>query len=336
MIIKTGSKGKNEKIKYVCNTVDDVCVYINKYIYKDGIIDMKNINDVLNQILSNFKEKKIRETVFKKSLSDLLKDKFGETSCKKINKNYWRIRGYSNVEQEEHVSREQASRTQKKTAESYRKSSETWYKNQHLHRQDRGVDYYMSKGYSFKEAKEKVDNRTQKWLLSFNQALKNDPTINKRRGTTRVELEKKYGVTRASEIIKTRLCCFKGISGVQLSFIEDIIKECSLKKSDCLYGDNEFFISTKNAFYLYDFTTRNKIIEFNGDFWHCNPDIYNEGYINPVTKLSREETHAKDKEKVRVAIEKGFKCLTIWENNYRKDKDEVLKKVKAFLSDEKN
>ena len=84
MIIKTGSKGKNEKIKYVCNTVDDVCVYINKYIYKDGIIDMKNINDVLNQILSNFKEKKIRETVFKKSLSDLLKDKFGETSCKKI------------------------------------------------------------------------------------------------------------------------------------------------------------------------------------------------------------------------------------------------------------
>lgn len=45
------------------------------------------------------------------------------------------------------------------------------------------------------------------------------------------------------------------------------------------YGKSEYKIIHKNKYYLYDFTYINydnnhrKIIEINGDFWHCNPNL---------------------------------------------------------------
>ena len=78
---------------------------------------------------------------------------------------------------------------------------------------------------------------------------------------------------------------------------------------------NQFQI--KNVSFIYDFylPLYNIIIEYNGDFWHANPTIYNEDKILTDGKTA-EEIWEKDKLKKQIAEENGYKFYTIWEKDY--------------------
>ena len=39
----------------------------------------------------------------------------------------------------------------------------------------------------------------------------------------------------------------------------------------------------------YDFCWKNKIVEINGDFWHCNPKIYDKNYYNKMINMTAED-----------------------------------------------
>jgi hypothetical protein len=61
----------------------------------------------------------------------------------------------------------------------------------------------------------------------------------------------------------------------------------------------------------------NKIIyEFDGDFWHGNPKIYNQLDINPVTKTTFKELYENTLKKKKYYQKKGYKVVSIWENDY--------------------
>lgn len=69
------------------------------------------------------------------------------------------------------------------------------------------------------------------------------------------------------------------------------------------------------------------IIEFNGTYWHADPRKYSE---NNLTSYQKERVE-KDNEKKKWADEHGFKLLTIWEEDYKKDKKLVLNEIKKAL-----
>lgn len=57
----------------------------------------------------------------------------------------------------------------------------------------------------------------------------------------------------------------------------------------------------------------NLIIEFNGDYWHCNPNKYNKDYLHPHKKKTAKEIWGEDKLRVDNIKQYGYHLEVIWE-----------------------
>lgn len=84
--------------------------------------------------------------------------------------------------------------------------------------------------------------------------------------------------------------------------------------------------------YLYDMKFQDRIIEYNGDFWHSNPDLFESDHVCPYTKRTQAEIHAKDFDKIRIAKKHGYHVLTVWESDYKKHKQKVIQECLDFLT----
>ena len=77
----------------------------------------------------------------------------------------------------------------------------------------------------------------------------------------------------------------------------------------------------------------NKIIEFNGDYWHCNPKIYKKNVFNKTMKKTAEEVWKRDQEKIDFIKSIDCELLIIWENDYKKNKNEIIKQCQRFINE---
>jgi hypothetical protein len=64
----------------------------------------------------------------------------------------------------------------------------------------------------------------------------------------------------------------------------------------------------------------NIIYEFYGDFFHGNPEIYDENEINPLLKETYGSLYNKTKTKEEILLKHGYKIISIWENDFNKNK----------------
>ena len=101
--------------------------------------------------------------------------------------------------------------------------------------------------------------------------------------------------------------------------------------------NNEYRIDKKDGgIWIFDFADirRGKFIEFNGDKYHANPNIYNQNdYPHPFRKgFSAKILWQKDADKISDANNIGFDVLTIWDSEYKKDKKGTLQKCLDFLN----
>ena len=89
----------------------------------------------------------------------------------------------------------------------------------------------------------------------------------------------------------------------------------------------EQFVLSDNRKFIFDFYIKeyNLLLEVNGDFWHANPNQYKlSDIINfPGGVKLVEELWEKDKHKIQVAKNQGFKILTIWETEINANKNNV-------------
>ena len=85
--------------------------------------------------------------------------------------------------------------------------------------------------------------------------------------------------------------------------------------------------------YVYDFKINNKIIEYNGDYWHCNPEKYNENYFNTRLKMTAKEKWEKDNEKIKYAKENGYDVFIIWEKDYCLNPRKEIQKCLDFINE---
>lgn len=126
------------------------------------------------------------------------------------------------------------------------------------------------------------------------------------------------------------------------SYYSKISKECFdeisifiQNKQDIFYGDNEFKLYyTKDNIkkcYSYDFKYNKKLIEFQGDAWHCNPKFYIESQTNPRGLLAK-DIWFYDNIKKEYAIKNGYEIMYIWESEWKKNKLETISKVLQFLN----
>ena len=57
------------------------------------------------------------------------------------------------------------------------------------------------------------------------------------------------------------------------------------------------------------------IIEFNGDFWHCNPKLYEANFYHPGLKMTAIEKWRLDEERSNYLISLGYTVTVIWESD---------------------
>jgi hypothetical protein len=68
-----------------------------------------------------------------------------------------------------------------------------------------------------------------------------------------------------------------------------------------------------------------KVIEFNGDKWHANPQIYEENDV-PLDFIDKtaKELWEHDREKHEKAIQNGYQIKVVWEKNYCENKEQTV------------
>lgn len=87
----------------------------------------------------------------------------------------------------------------------------------------------------------------------------------------------------------------------------------------------------KTRAFKYDLRIQNLIIEFNGDYYHCNPNIepYSDpSYFNKVKGKTSKEVWEADEKKILVAVNKGFHVHIVWETDWKKDPEGCIEKIK--------
>jgi hypothetical protein len=95
--------------------------------------------------------------------------------------------------------------------------------------------------------------------------------------------------------------------------------------------ESQFILNADSNLYLYDIRINNKIIEYNGDYWHCNPSKWLPEQYNKSTKCTAKEKWKSDKRKLDYAISKGYDVLVIWESEWKNDKENIIEKCKRFI-----
>lgn len=237
---------------------------------------------------------------------------------------YWIKRGYNEDE-----AKEKSIKVQKNIVE---KTLKKRHDNKHLYLDvnTTQIAYWVKRGYNEEESKLKVSERQKTFNL--------DKCI------------KKYGETEGLRIWNERQMKWKksllengnlkcGYSKISQELFYILLEKYDIDERGNIYfatKNQEYYISMKNnVFYQYDFTDRKnkKIIEYNGDVYHANPDFYKIGDTpHPFRKNETfEYLRDKDKNKVDAAEEKGFSILTIWDSEYRKDPEKVIQECIDFL-----
>lgn len=201
------------------------------------------------------------------------------------------------------------------------------------------VKYWINKGYSEEEAKEKVSERQSTFTLE-----KCIAKYGEKEGTRRYIERQKNWSAKVEEQYQQGL--FSKIpysqnssiySKFEKNIVDSIIESLDIDINDVYcYKTSQFRLENtnedcKNKIFSYDFKFGNKIIEFNGDFWHMNPDIYDSDYCNPYTNISAEEKWNFDEIKLECATHNGYDILTIWESEYNENREATIQKCISFL-----
>jgi hypothetical protein len=248
---------------------------------------------------------------------------FERNSRRPIRKEYWINKGYSE-NQSIKLAEETKNSNNKKGA--YKSASS----NVRNITSKRRSEYFIARGYSKEEARKLVSEsqkhfskkiciekygeekglkiwqeRQDKWQ----EVLKSKPPEEIAR-INRLKLTKGITVSKAEKEILSEIKKFNP----ELEVIHQLTLSDSDKKQ-----------------YIYDISANNKIIEYNGDFWHANPKKYSSNFVNPRTKIKASDKWKKDQDKIKFAQDQGYKVLIVWENEFKENKEKVLTKCIQFL-----
>jgi G:T-mismatch repair DNA endonuclease (very short patch repair protein) len=91
----------------------------------------------------------------------------------------------------------------------------------------------------------------------------------------------------------------------------------------------QYRITHDNKLYVYDYgdSSKKKLIEFFGDFWHCNPNKYDEDYYHPIIKLTAIDIRLRNEQRINIANKLGYNVKVIWESDFRNNKELVINEL---------
>lgn len=245
---------------------------------------------------------------------DPLWDKKRSRNCKE----FWIKKGYSEEESIQ-KSKEVMVEIHQKTFQKFKDNPEKY-----VSKYDTKIEYYLNKGYSEKDSLILLSDRQSTFSLEI--------CIEKYGN----DLGQKIWLDRQEKwqlSIQNGGSLKGGFSGISQDLFDKIVNNY---QGDIYYWtrNKEFYLKSNKSIYLYDFTdfSKMRIIEYNGDRYHANPNIYTaDDKPHPYRDYTSFQIWEKDKRKIELANLNGFEVLTIWDSEYRKDKEKILQRCLDFL-----
>lgn len=190
--------------------------------------------------------------------------------------------------------------------------------------------------------KQRYKKSKQRYIDEFGEeeGLKIFNEINKKKIQSLENFQRKYGkeegLRRYCDFLASRRCSFSKMASSLFRKTES-----SLNRNDITYiyqpKTEEFSIYQKNRSFFYDFCIPELkfIVEFNGDVFHGNPQLFNESDCpNPFDRtLTAKQMWSNDKEKIDLARSKGFEVMVIWERDYRNDPGTIVNDIIKTISE---
>lgn len=258
-----------------------------------------------------------------KKMSEILREKFKDTEIRKkisdIQKNgasiftakYWMKKGYSEEEAKNKVSEIQKENSKKSLQKGNIRENSNFCK-----------EFWIKRGFSEEEAVENIRKRQRDLSKRSSKFLGH-----KRTDEEKIKISKSmkkridsYGRAEWAKHFGT----FNGKSKAEVSFYNYVKDHINDKvKANVIIGN-----------FVVDVLLENKVIEFNGDYWHANPILFSHDHVfrfDKNRKLIAAEIWNKDEERKKYIESLGYGMLVIWENDWNKNKIECIEKIKKYF-----
>lgn len=118
-----------------------------------------------------------------------------------------------------------------------------------------------------------------------------------------------------------------GTSKLEDDFAHDFLDKLNIKYS------RQYEAKDIGRFYDFYLDNSRLLIEIDGDYYHSNPNTYDEDKLSPMQKKNRRVDKLKDE----WALMHGIPIIRFWESDIRKNPDKVLKELKErlYIQDDK-
>jgi hypothetical protein len=251
---------------------------------------------------------------------------FERNSRRPMKKEYWMNKGFSEPD---------ATIKAKETTITNSKSGHISLANRDLEEikssSKRCKEYWILRGYSEKEAEVEVSKiqttfSLDKCIIKYGD-IEGRKIWKDRQEKWQTTLNSK-SEEELDRIYRAKLFFGKGYSNISQDLFDEIYKKLENKdvyyatfiRGDIDKGNNEYFYISKstNKKFLFDFyyPEKNRIIEFDGDYWH--------GEVRG--NIERDETRQ------NILEEEGFVIMRVKEKDYKSDKQGTVEKCVNFLT----
>ena len=237
---------------------------------------------------------------------------------------YWMIQGYTLTQAQEEIKNTQKQGKQqfiqKKLGEGQtaEQAQEEWNKKQ-AKNSKRASEYWVSRGFSEQEAKHQQSIQQSKYSVKSNRFTGKQHTAASKQKIS--ETMQKHVENYGAESWAQKL--YKGRVGIQsageVKCYLELQKHLPDLKANITLGS-----------YIADMVYESTVIEYYGDFWHANPQIYKQETLPLIGSTQR--IHDRDKKRVEKFAELGYSTYIIWEADWKKNKEEQIEQIKKYIS----
>jgi len=274
-------------------------------------------------------EEKIAD-ISKRTSENVSKARLEHPETNESRKEYWIAKGYNEEEAEKIVSEKM-----QKMRNAYKKCIEE-NPEKYTSSYNTRIEYYLNKGMTQEEAEialkeRQTTNSLEKYIKKYGDEV-GRKLYEERQIKWSAKVEAKYQAGEFSKQPKKfNSSCF---SKVEKSFIEELEKSFNDFENAKTYKNGQkIFRDETGKVYFCDVCYKNKIIEFNGDYWHCNPKIYEANYFHKIKNMNAKDIWEHDDKKIKFLKSKGYEILVIWENDFATNKETTINKAIQFLND---
>lgn len=245
---------------------------------------------------------------------------------------FWMEKGYSEDESKLKT-QEVMSEIHEKTFKKFKDNPEKY-----ISKNTTNIEYYIKRGHSEEESKKLLSKRQSTFSKDIciekygeedglaiwsNRQKKWMKTMDSKSDDEKIEINRKK-ITGAS------------FSPISQRLFWDIYNSCGNEQVKFAELKKEFYLLSENKdWFAYDYIDmmRKKCIEFNGDFWHCNPRLFKPEEIHRIKNKKASDIWENDKNKIDLVKSKGYDVLIIWESEYKKNPQQTLEKCIKFIND---